>query len=214
MVASDRREFQRLRLSKPILTLIDGESALMLDIGVGGAFLEHYGEMQPGHRFRLSFRWQGADVVFMAEVARSMIVRTPGGDGRSIVSHTGVRFIESIGNSDELLQQMIATFVGRVLAAQRANAAGDSKDATTLAELGEARRSRSRGLFVSFRYRDGAWWRVPTDSPKQPLDGFTVAAHEDEHELDTLCRSYEAADEEARRLIRLVAELSVHAVTH
>src|SRR5205085_6939937 len=94
MVASDRREFQRLRLSKPILTLIDGESALMLDIGVGGAFLEHYGEMQPGHRFRLSFRWQGADVVFMAEVARSMIVRTPGGDGRSIVSHTGVRFIE------------------------------------------------------------------------------------------------------------------------
>jgi hypothetical protein len=214
MVASDRREFQRLRLSKPILALIDGQSALMLDVGVGGAFLEHYGEMTPGHRFRLSFRWQGTDVVFMVEVARSVIVRTPGGDGKSLVSHTGVRFIESIGNSEELLQQMIATFVGRVLAAQRANAAGDATDATTLAQLGEARRSRSRGLFMSFRYRDGSWWRVPTDSPKQPLDGFTVGAHEDEAELETLCRSYEAADDESRRLIRLVAELSVHAATH
>lgn len=213
MVANDRREFQRLRLSKPILALIDGESALMLDIGIGGAFLEHYGEMTPGHRFRLSFRWQGADVVFMAEVARSIVVRTPGGDGRSIVSHTGVRFVEAIGNSDELLQEMIATFVGRVLAAQRANAAGDASDAVTLAEIGEARRVRTRGMFISFRYRDGAWWRVPTDSAKQPADGFTVAAHEDEDELETLCRSYEKADEESRRLIRLVAELSVHAVT-
>jgi hypothetical protein len=214
MVANDRREFQRLNLSKPILALIDGQSALMLDIGVGGAFIEHYGEMRPGHRFQLSFRWQGADVIFTAEVARSIVVRTPGGDGKSIVSHTGVRFVEAVGNSEELLQQMIGTFVGHVLAAQKANAAGDASDATTLAQLGEARRSRSRGLFTSFRLRDGAWWRVPTDSPQQPLDGFTVGAHEDEDELETLCRSYETANDEARRLIRLVAELSVHAATH
>ena len=39
-------------------------------------------------------------------------------------------------------------------------------------------------------------------------DGFTVAAYEDEDELASLCETYEAADAEGRRLIRLLAELS------
>ena len=50
---------------------------------------------------------------------------------------------------------------------------------------------------------------MQTDTPQQPTDGFTVAAYEDEEELETLCRTYEQADEEGRSLIRLVAELSV-----
>ena len=41
MVANDRREFQRLRLAKPILALMDGQSALILDIGIAGAYIEH-----------------------------------------------------------------------------------------------------------------------------------------------------------------------------
>jgi hypothetical protein len=189
--------------------MIDGQSALILDVGIGGAFLEHYGEMTPGAQFRLTFRWNGQEVEFLSEVRRTIVVRTPGGDGRSKVSHTGVRFIEGVGESQSLLLEMIATFVGRVLAAQKANAAGDASDASTLAQLGEARRIRSRGIFISFRFRDGSWWRVPTDSAKQPLDGFTVSAHEDEEELETLCQTYEAADDEGRNLIRLVSELSV-----
>jgi len=44
----------------------------------------------------------------------------------------------------------------------------------------------------------------------QPRNGFTVGAYEDEDDLETLCRTYEAADEEGRSLIRLVAELSVN----
>ncbi len=107
----------------------------------------------------------------------------------------------------------MATFVGRVLAAQKANASGQNRGIdgdATLAQLGEARRSRSRG-YISYRLKGGSWWRVPTDSPDQPADGFTVASHEDEEELETLCRTYETADEEGQRLIRLVAELSVRA---
>ena len=57
--------------------------------------------------------------------------------------------------------------------------------------------------------REGQWWRIPTKSPVQPIDGFTVAAYEDDEEVHALCSSYESADDEGRRLIRLVAELSV-----
>src|SRR5436190_22887327 len=97
-------------------------SALILDVGIAGAFVEHYGKVEPGDRFRLKFRWRGNDVEFLCEVARTFVVRTPGGDGKNDVSHTGLRFIEPVGDSSEQLQDLMATFVGKVLAAQRANA--------------------------------------------------------------------------------------------
>jgi hypothetical protein len=208
MIDNDRREFQRLRLAKPILGTMDGGSVLILDVGVGGAFIEHYGPTEPGRRFHLSFRWHGDDVTFLCEVARTTVVRSVAGDGRSVLSHTGVRFLEGIGEASGRLQDMMATFVGRVLAGQRANARGTrSAESISLAEIGGARRSRARG-YATYRFDGETWTREITTSPVQPPDGFTVAAFEDEEELQTLCLAYETADEQGRNLIRLVAELS------
>ena len=208
----DRREFQRLKLSKPILAMMGDQNALILDIGMAGAFLEHYGRVESGHQFHLTFRWQGQDVEFESEIVRTAVVREPGGDGESPVSHSGVHFLRPVGDSSARLQDLIATFVGRILAAQRTNATGEGdseSSANILASLGGARRKRIHG-YVSYRLKEGSWWRVPTDSPKQPEDGFTVAAWEDEQELESLCRTYESADEDGRHLIRVVAELSAH----
>lgn len=206
--SDDRRTFQRLKLTKPILALMDGANALVLDIGVSGALVEHYGTPEPGDTFILSFRWQGTDIEFVCEVVRTLVERDPAGDGKSTVSHTGVKFTKPIGDSLARLEDFMATFVGRVLAAQRANAAGEPRGHTTILEqLGGARRSRTRG-FVSYRLKGDTWWRVPTSSSAQPADGFTVAAHEDDDEVESLCKTYETADEEGRQLIRLVAELS------
>lgn len=208
MLPDDRRRFQRLSLSKPILAVARGNSALILDLGISGGLLEHYGTASPGERLSLSFRWMGNNVDLECEVARTEVVRQPGGDGTSAVSHTGVRFLKPAGDSAEQLKDLIATFVGRVLAAQKANAAGTPSETVILENLGHARRARTTG-YVSHRFKDGRWWRIPTRSAIQPADGFTVAAYEDEDEVHTLCGAYERADEEGRRLIRLVAELSV-----
>lgn len=215
MLRDDRREFQRLKLSKPILSQIvtgtDTANALILDIGVSGAFLEHYGTAAAGDQFPLTFRWQGSDVTFRCEVVRSTVVRLPGGDGKSTTSHTGVRFIEAVADARARLQDLITTFVGRILDAQRANAAGENTEsagATVLARLGEARRVRSRG-YVTYHFEDNAWWRVPGTSAIQPPNGFTVGDFEDQDELEQLCRTYEEADESGRHLIRMVAELSL-----
>lgn len=211
MTSDDRRTYQRLKLTRPILATVAGGNALVLDIGIAGALLEHYGTPEPGDRFNLSFRWQGDEVEFVCEVVRSSVVRA-GSDGQNPVSHSGVRFAEAIGESDERLQDLMATFVGRVLAAQKANAAGESRDMlpTVLEQLGNARRSRTHG-YVCYRLKGDMWWRIPTNSPAQPADGFTVAAHEDEDEVEALCKTYAAADDEGRQLIRLVAELSARA---
>jgi hypothetical protein len=212
----DRRGFQRLNLSKPILALMNDRNVLILDIGISGAYFEHYGQVAPGDRFNLVFRWRGDDIEYVAEAMRSTVVRAPGGDGTSSVSHTGVRFIEAVGESEARLQDMMATFVGRVLAAQKANATPDATEgqgpgAEFLAQLGEARRIRSRG-YMTYRLHGAQWQREATRVPDQPRDGFTVAAFEDEDELETLCRTYETADEEGRQMIRLVAELSARGV--
>jgi hypothetical protein len=211
MLRDDRREFQRLKLSKPILATMGTSNALVLDIGITGAFLEHFGTVEAGQAFPLTFRWQGQEVTFDCEAVRTNVVRLQGGDGKSVASHTGVRFVNAQPEARARLQDLITTFVGRILVAQKANAAGENAEsagATVLARLGEARRMRSRG-FLTYHFDGEAWWRVPSSTPVQPPDGFTVGDYEDSDELENLCRTYEAADEEGRNLIRLVAELSV-----
>lgn len=211
MLRDDRREFQRLKLSKPILATMGTSNALILDIGIAGAFLEHFGTAESGEHFQLTFRWQGEDVTFQCEVVRSTVVRLPAGDGKSVASHTGVRFVEGTADGRARLQDLITTFVGNILAAQRANAAGEkaeSAGATILARLGEARRMRSRG-FISYHFDGQAWSRVPGSTAVQPPDGFTVGDFEDPDEVEKLCRSYEQADDAGRNLIRMVAELSL-----
>jgi len=132
---------------------------------------------------------------------------------QAVTSHTALRFVEAAGKSPQHLIDMMATFVGKMLSAQRANAhgTGGGPDAMTLAQIGGARRARTAG-WISYRLTGGRWHIAASQSVIQPEDGFTVAAYEDEDELWTLCEAYEASDEEGRRLIRLVAELSASGV--
>ncbi len=208
--ADDRREFQRLKLAKPLLASLDGKSALILDIGLTGAFVEHQGEVKRGQRVRLSFVWQTATVEFVGEVIRSDVLHPPGQEEGPLVSHSGVHFVEPVRDAAKRLQDMMATFVGKVLAAQRANAApgAPSGEGAILTQLGEARRSRASG-YLAYLWDGSNWTCRRTRVADQPRNGFTVAGHEDAEELEELCRTYERADEEGRRLIRLVAELSV-----
>ena len=209
MVENDRRRFQRIKLGKPLLAQMDGQSALILDVGMEGAFLEHYGAMMTGDQFTLSFRWKGDEIKFGCEVRRTNVIR-PAEENQATVSHSAVQFIQRYGDANAKLQDMMGTFVGRILAAQKANASADTEHSgAMLFQMGDARRSRARG-FLAYLFDGKAWMVRRTQLGEQPRNGFTVAAYEDEDDLETLCRTYEAADEEGRNLIRLVAELSVN----
>jgi hypothetical protein len=212
MRTHDRRIFQRLRLPRPILGTLDGQNALILDLGVIGAFVEHFGITTPKRRSRLQLQWQGETIDIDCEVARTEVVRRA---GTNALSHTGLRFIEAVGpSSEERLHDLIASFVGKMLAAQKANLDGVARDDNDLKliDIGGARRVRVHGL-VRYRLRpDGTWMRAMTSDRNQPPDGFTVAAYEYESDLEALCLAYVIADEEGRAMIRLVSELSVNTV--
>ena len=48
-----------------------------------------------------------------------------------------------------------------------------------------------------------------TRDPKQPLQGFTMLAPDSDEEIDDFCRTFEVADPETQRMIRLSFELAI-----
>lgn len=56
---------------------------------------------------------------------------------------------------------------------------------------------------------DGGWRKTPTDDAKQPISGFTMLAPESEDEVDDFCKTYEMADPDTQRMIRLSFELGI-----
>lgn len=205
MPTGTQREVQRLLLTRALPALINGRNAVVLDIGAGRILLEHSAALPPGTAFRLLFVWEGDELEFDAVVQDT--TRAFGDQNW----HTWASLTRAIGTSQDRMEEQIARHVSHILAAQRANAIGSGAalmpSSTILLRLGDARRTRSRG-WVRYQLSDRVWSRAFVDSAEQATDGFTVAAYEDVDELEILCRAYEQADEDGRRLIRLVAELS------
>jgi len=56
---------------------------------------------------------------------------------------------------------------------------------------------------------DGGWETTRTDDAKQPISGFTMLAPDTDLEIDDFCRTYEMADPETQRMIRLSFELGI-----
>ncbi len=214
----ERRNFQRLHLAKPIHGRLGLEDVLILDIGVLGTLVEHQVPIEAGEPATLTFRWEDESLQLECEAVRSTIERSMSDGVARMVYHTGLRFLEAVGNSDERLRAMISSFVHRILRAQVANAEGDREgnrieDDQTLTGVEAARRARLEG-YLNCRYENGHWKKVHALLPDQPREGFTVAGYEVPEEVDRLCRAYEQTDSEGRKLIRLIAELTVSKAQH
>lgn len=204
----ERRRFQRLDLAHPIPAEFDGRPVRLYEIGLVGAFIDHDFSLKAGDAGVLSLSWGEERLRFECRVVHT---RDKGDEG----SHhsSGLEVTAALGDSATHLRRMIAEHVARVVAAQEANAFG-MRDLNkidgdkTLTALGSARRATQAG-FLSYRLIDGKWKKVPSLLPDQPPDGFTVAAWEEEAQLDRLRKAYEEADAEGRNFLRMLAELSI-----
>jgi hypothetical protein len=218
----ERRASQRLQLAEPIPAKLNDLDALLLDIGVAGALVEHGGSVVVGSDSNLRFDGPDGDIEFICEVVRSTspqplpagVIPFPGAEVEERKYQSGLRFLQALGDSAERLRRMLAEHVDKILRAQQANAMGNREQNvidgdSTITSLGAARRASESGFLV-FRYGEDGWKKTFALLPDQPLDGFTVGAFEDERHLDGLCRAYEDADEQGRRLIRMMAELSIN----
>ncbi|HVT03281.1 MAG TPA: PilZ domain-containing protein [Thermoanaerobaculia bacterium] len=188
----ERREFQRLTLPEPIEGRFGGRPVRVVDLGVLGARLEHPAPLDVVEG-NLIFEWKGQPIEF-----ESGVVRTMEKDGRH---QSGVRFFKAIRASDHDLRLMLSGIVSHEIDLRRSLESAVSFD--------ESEPTRMEAPFVTFRLDDNIWLRRPAFTPRQPENGFTIPMRSNDVELKRLCLSYSAGDEEARRLVRLFAELSI-----
>ncbi len=193
-MTDERRAYQRLTLSEPLDGWFGDFAVRLVDVSASGAQVEHDEPIPDDARALLRFFWRGREVEILAQTARP--VHT---------NRMGLRFLEE----NDTLRMLIATSAADVLRALEANARGD-RGANVVGDetLTSAWRGHATG-YVRWELAEGQWTRHPAHEPDQPANGFTISASESEDQVALLRRTYEAGDAKARRLTRMLAELSV-----
>lgn len=190
----ERRAYQRLTLTEPLDGWFGDFNVRLVDVSASGAQIEHDEPIPADARGLLRFYWRGQEVEILAATARSIQ------NDRS-----GVQFLEE----NETLRALIATSAADILRALEANARGDRSANTIGDETLTSAWQRPIAGFVSWVLEGGSWSARPSRHSAQPENGFTISAAEDDEQVEMLRRTYETGDAEARRLTRMLAELSV-----
>lgn len=194
---NERRLYQRLYLPRPIDGWFGDFPIRLIDVSAAGALIENTDDIPVGARALLRFFWQGQEVEITAETVRTLDVES------------GLRFTEE----SQLLLDLIAQSAAEVLRAQQANLEGD-REANVIGD--ETLTAASAGLrgrgYVTWTLEENGWSRRRTLLADQPPNGFTVAATEGAEQVEMLRQTWENGDDEARRMIRLLAEISAATV--
>lgn len=198
----ERRRYEHLTLPRPLPARYGSEKVFVLDLSINGSRVAHQREKLETPSERIRFEWQGFELAFDAEVLRTS--SEPMKIGTSLVWESGLLFLDSVGDSENNIRELIADQIMRVLDERKANARGIPPIAATYVKTGS-----KTGGYVTWRLVGGTWRSVISQSPDQPLDGFTVSANESSDQVQMLCSTYQNSDLEGRKMIRKMAELSV-----
>jgi hypothetical protein len=201
-MGKERRRYEHLTLPRPVSARFGSEKVFVLDLSINGARVAHQHRTLESPSERIRFEWQGFELAFDAEVLRTS--KEPTKIGASEVYESGLLFLESVGDSENNIRELIADQIMRVLDERKANARGIPPIAATYVRTGS-----KTGGYVTWRLVSGSWTSAPSDSSEQPLDGFTVSASESKDQVQMLCSTYQNSDFEGRKMIRKMAELSV-----
>lgn len=185
-MTEERRAFQRLHLTELVEGRFGDCAVQLLEVSATGTHVRCGTATHVGDRAPLRFRWRDEDVEVAGEIVWTE-------DDRA-----GLRFTEY----PDVLRRLLADAVTDLLRAQEpAEPPAPRVFATDDFPLAN--------VFVSYSFDGGKWTRKPSLRPEQPANGFTLPADHDAEQVELLCRNYESGDDEARRLTRMYAELSV-----
>jgi hypothetical protein len=203
-ISTERRKYQRVVLARPLPGRLGSGRIYVLDASLIGLRIAHQGAAPPaGSPCRIEFEWEGRLVALDCEVRRNALHKLAKNPGEKSIYHAGLSITGALGDSDSALRQMVASIVARALDEQKANARGVPAAAAQCFQTGKGTD------YVRCELVSGTWRRTETNRADQPQNGFTVSAEESREHVDMLCDTFGNADEEGRRLIRMMAELSI-----
>jgi hypothetical protein len=192
-----------VRLETPLSAQFAGTRAKVVEISVVGLLIAHEGKIAPGTTHELVLDWDGTDLEFSCRVVRSTLWRLARAAGEKSIYHSGLRILETVGNSGPRLRELLAERIIRALEEQKANARGIPPLAAYMYQPGKGELYRRCELI------DGVWRKSETIRAQQPPNGFTISADIDPVQVDILCETWEMTTPEGRRLTQMLAELSI-----
>lgn len=226
------RRVQRIHLAQPLVARLGSANVVLVDVSLLGARVEHHTPLIAGSHTRLAFRWDDEDIAAECRIVRSRLERfSVGADGLTVY-HSGLEFDSLTERSADALKRMIEGFITAALEEQKLNARGVmpqhdpqrmpifrrggqlTANKTAVAEavgssvLPTARMVKDSG-YVCYHFENNNWRKKRTHDPGQPSDGFTISALEDHSQAELLCEAYQRSDPEGRKLIQLLAQLSI-----
>jgi len=201
---AERRRYGRIRLDLPLPARFDGTRVKVLEVSLLGFLIAHEGRrIEDPEPRTLSLRWQDAMIELGCNVVRSTLWRLSKTMGELSLYHSGLHIIESSRESFDALRELIADRVLRALDEQKANARGIPPLAAYMYQ------PQKGDLLRRCEYVEGIWRKTETIREDQPPNGFTVSAEVDPYHLELLCETWERTTPEGRRLMQLLAELSI-----
>jgi hypothetical protein len=191
------RDSPRVILRAPLTGQFGDVPVLILELGLGGAKLEHATRFAIGHQDLLLF----PSLTTAANVRHSTMLPAVV-DGT--VYQSGVSFVDLGEEQRQGLADLLIAEAQEQVNEWEANFNG-------LGWRPSPRTARSEAAqqFLNLHLTARGWVRATTSDPNQPLDGVAVAADTPEHELRVLCRTYERGDHATRELLRRVAMLAI-----
>ena len=180
-----------------------GTRARVLEISVVGLMIAHEGKIPPGTTHDLVLDWDGTALQFSCRVVRSTLWRLARAAGERSIYHSGLRILETVGDSGLRLRELLAERIIRALEEQKANARGIPPLAAYMYQPGKGE------LYRRCELVDGVWRKSETIRAQQPPNGFTISAEVDPLHVDILCETWETTTTEGRRLTQMLAELSI-----
>lgn len=224
----ERRQRQRLRLTRSLIARYGAQGVVVVDVHECGARIEHFAPLTPGRSASLTFDWQSSRIHVDAKVVTSRVHRFADGANGGTVYQSGLEFASLSSEMAASLREVMATLIARSVAEQVSNLRGlgpvsekempvfqggvvaadgidPSQTTSKRIPIKRAHQGYFRCVLVSGRRWERRWTRFP----HQPDDGFTVLATEPRDLVDMLCEDYVRCDSPTRRLIRLLARVTV-----
>ena len=222
-----QRNAERIPLKEPIEATIDSAEASVIELSLIGAKVEHFNRLAMNSIATVQFKWKGQTLRLKGKVARTEMRSVRGKAGYM----SGITFATSAEEGPQELRWMMGTLLEPIPHEPEPPPPPPPKPtpppqpsvpyipSTTPApflqqideieDFEEIEPAAEMLPYVSCVWEEEEWIKTRTSDPKQPLSGFTMLAPETDEEVDDFCRTYEMADIETQRMIRLSFELSI-----
>jgi len=199
----EKRRFGRITLDHPLPAMINNVPVEVVELSVVGFRVAHEARFPPGFAAKMKVTWDAHELEFAVTVIRSTLFHLAKTAGEPTIYHSGVQIDQSAGGSEKLLRDLISERVIRALEQQKENARGVPPIGKYTYIVGKGDRYR-RCVWDGQR-----WRRFESTQSNQPPVGFTISAEVDLQQVELLCRTYEATNDEGRRLTQILAQLSI-----